>query len=222
MGIVNFGVPKSLVSFLHREFGVPIFIETGTNQAQTTVWASSLFPSVCSIEGFEPLYRKALESYGNIRNIRFIYGDSRVCLPTLCRELETAAVFWLDAHWCGDQTFGLSRECPILDELRAINQSPQDHFILIDDARLFLAPPPPPHNANHWPDLAEVCAAIAGGGPRRYVFIFQDVIVAVPMVHRDRLTAWLKHENGSEREAARMLNKSWPSRRLAQIRTLLG
>jgi hypothetical protein len=180
MGSVRFGVPRDLVLWLRDTYGVETFVETGTNRAETTVWASAEFRQVVTVEGYEPLYRKAVESYGGRGNIEFLLGDSRAHIRSITDALTTPAIFWLDAHWCGTETFGGSDECPVRGELEALNASRVPHFVLIDDARLFLAPPPPPHVADQWPDIATICRELAGGPAGRYVAVHEDVIVGVP------------------------------------------
>ena len=157
MGCVRFGIPREQVIWLKDHFHLHSFVETGTNQAETSLWASNHFDRVVTIEAHEPLYRSAVERHSHVGNIEFVLGDSRDCLKSLLPTLTVPALFWLDAHWCGSETHGRSHECPVIDELRMINESSVDHFILIDDARLFLAPPPAPHNADHWPSIREIC-----------------------------------------------------------------
>lgn len=55
--------------------------------------------------------------------------------------------------------------------------------MLIDDARLFLAPPPPPHDREQWPSFMQVMDALRARH-ERYVTVFEDVIVAVPLSAR--------------------------------------
>jgi hypothetical protein len=180
MGFVRFGAPKELVTWLKGAFGVTAFVETGTNKAETTVWAAHEFERVYTIEAFEPLYHLATERYGGIYNIQFFLGDSRTILRQLMPSLTKPAIIWLDAHWCGEDTFGKGAECPVLEELAAINEAAVDHFVLIDDASFFVLPAMPPHDPDHWPNIREICAALAAHSSNRYVIIFEDVIVAVP------------------------------------------
>ena len=77
-------------------------------------------------------------------------------------------------------TFGHDDECPVLEEIEAINSSPVSHFVLVDDARLFLAPPPIPHRPEQWPDIMTICAYMAKHSSNRYVVVHEDVIVGVP------------------------------------------
>ena len=52
-------------------------------------------------------------------------------------------------------------------------------FVLVDDARYFLAPPPPPHDVDQWPSIVEVMNAL-NYGSGRFVASFEDIIVSVP------------------------------------------
>jgi len=67
----------------------------------------------------------------------------------------------------------------VLDEIDIINQFRNDSFIFIDDARLFLSPPPQPHRADQWPDITAVLSAL-NAGESRYIVVIEDVIIAVP------------------------------------------
>lgn len=193
MGSVRFGVSRELVAWMRDAYGVSTFIETGTNRAETAAWAADNFASVVSVEGSEALYGAAQAAHGHRTNLRFVLGDSRVCLPEIVRTLREPAIFWLDAHWCGETTFGESAECPVLEELAAINESSLGHLVLVDDARLFLAPPPRFHNAAHWPDLGAISHALAGPSPQgRYLAVHEDVLIGVPWLGRDSLVDYLR------------------------------
>ena len=177
MGIVRMGPPAEVLDKI-RELGVKIFIETGTYKAQTSVWASKTFDIVYTIEASKKLYNEALKEYGNISNIRFMCGTSKECLKKIINEIETQAVFWLDAHWSGGETFGSDDRCPLLDELGLITKEDVKHYILIDDARLFMCPPPMPHNIDAWPDISQIIIHLTDTGYK--IFIHEDVIIAVP------------------------------------------
>jgi hypothetical protein len=68
----------------------------------------------------------------------------------------------------------------VLDELRAIAEGHPDDCVLIDDARLFLEPPPPPHKSDHWPTFDEIVVAIRSARPEHRVQVVHDIVVAVP------------------------------------------
>src|SRR6266436_14161 len=194
MGNVRFGAPKELVLWMRDTFKAKVFVETGTNQAQTAVWASANFERVFTVEAYEPLYQKAVETFGSCKNIQFLKGDSRAHIKSLADSLTEPAIFWLDAHWCGENTFGKSDECPVVGELELLNTSKVAHIVLIDDARLFLAPPPPPHEASYWPDIATICGLLSTPNTNRYVVVHDDVIIGIPYVARPRFMEFIRGE----------------------------
>ena len=114
--------------------------------------------------------------------MEFLLGNSASKLEEVCNQLDDAALFWLDAH-AGAGYFGETDCCPLLDELNAIIAKPQEHIIFIDDARAFLAPPPPPFDYLVWPSLDEIMGALAQ--KNLYVTIIGDTIIATPRTLRE-------------------------------------
>ncbi|MDJ0745519.1 MAG: class I SAM-dependent methyltransferase [Xenococcaceae cyanobacterium MO_167.B27] len=179
MGIVRMGPPTEIITKL-KEYGkVANFIETGTYYGNTAYWASQIFERVVTIEYSPIMYQEATQKYGHLKNIEFLCGDSREMLKEVVSKLSQPSIFWLDAHWSGGNTYGENDECPIIYEIEIINSSPYDHYILIDDARLFLSPPPSPHLVEQWPDITTVINTL-NLVPNRYTVIFEDVIICVP------------------------------------------
>lgn len=153
------------------------FVESGTFMGTTTRWAARHFKAVFTIERYEPLFRTHSPALAALPQVTPLLGDSRDYITTIANGLhEFPALYWLDAHWSGHGTAGENDECPLLDELAALANRPDD-VILIDDARLFLCAPPLPHHAGAWPTIGRVLQAL---GPGRHVQIIEDVIVAVP------------------------------------------
>jgi hypothetical protein len=187
------GVPTELVLAIRRQFDADCFVETGTYQGATALWAGNVFSSVVTIEASEQLHALAVAQFGRLKNIRFLRGSSPDVLRQIVPTLPSPAIYWLDAHWSGGVTAGEEYECPLLEEIRAIDSHGDDAFILIDDARLFLAPPPLPHKAEQWPDLAGVLGALREKHPSRYVVVFEDVIIAVPARAREFLIRYCRH-----------------------------
>lgn len=180
MGIVNFSIPKSLVLKFHHFKPFENFIETGTYLGGTTFWAAKHFPKVYTIEIDEQLSKAAASQSDCPENIEFLVGDSKTVLPSLLQgSVAGSCLFWLDGHWCSGGG-GKEQECPLLDELEAI-QSKQDSLILIDDARCFLGPLPPPHEASHWPRIDEIFRKITELFPTHKFTILDDVIVILPL-----------------------------------------
>lgn len=180
MGIVRMGPPTKIVSKLREAYGIKKFIETGTYRGDTARWASQVFEHVVTIEYSESIYQQVEEKYGHIKNIEFLQGDTRNRLREIVSKLESTGLFWLDAHWSGGETYGEKDQCPIIEELEIINGSKYDHFIFIDDARLFLSPPQSPHLIKQWPDISTVIGALNSVKRGRYIVIIEDVILVVP------------------------------------------
>lgn len=179
MGLVRMGPPDELIVKLTQEFEIPNFVETGTYQGGTAIWASKHFNNVLTIEYSQKLYEEAIKRFNHIHNIEFLFGDSRTELSQLINRLKCPSIFWLDAHWSGGLTYGDNDQCPLVEEVNIINSSEFDNFILIDDARLFTSPPQPPHKIEQWPDITTVIDALHSKD-NRYIVIIEDVIIAVP------------------------------------------
>jgi hypothetical protein len=180
MGLIRPGPPTTIISKLRKAYGVRTFVETGTFSGDTACWASQEFDQVITIECSGSLYQKAVQKYGGRANVQFLLGDSREKLIEIVPRLEAPSIFWLDAHWSGGETCGGADECPLIQEIHAINNSRHDHFLFIDDARMFESPPPRPHKMERWPSLDAVMKALDTEDHRYYVVVSEDVIIAVP------------------------------------------
>jgi hypothetical protein len=118
--------------------GAKVFIETGTYRGDTTEAMRPFFPRIFTIEAKDTLFADARLRFAPYPSVRVLYGDSAVVLPQVLRELNEPAVFWLDAHWCGETTFGEYLSAAVMPELEAVFAHPiKSHIILIDDARYF-------------------------------------------------------------------------------------
>ncbi|MEA4907385.1 MAG: hypothetical protein VB089_07190 [Anaerolineaceae bacterium] len=192
MGEVYTGVPKDFVRILRHHFHIDYFVETGTYHGDTAYWASQLFSQVYTVEAAEALHRAARDKYPGVPNLHFLLGESGAALKELLPGLPGPALFWLDAHWSRGVTYGEGQECPVLAEVEAINASGVEHFILIDDANLFLKPPPEPHDPQQWPDLVTLLGPLAAGG--RFVAVLDDVLLAVPQAARAEVIHILRRQ----------------------------
>lgn len=180
MGIIRMGPPAELMLKLKRLYELDYFIETGTYKGDTAAWATIHFDKIVSIELSRQLYDETSEKYQALHNVSFIFGDSRSELREIVQKMTRPAIFWLDSHWSEGQTYGETDECPLIDEIGAINSSSDCNFLFIDDARLFMSPPPKPHRIEQWPSIVDVMYALNSGQHKYYVVIFEDVIIAVP------------------------------------------
>jgi hypothetical protein len=173
-------VPRGLAHELKKTLALERAIETGTYRGEGTRRLAELFPRVVTIELSPQYHRAAIAALRHLSNVEFRLGRSADCLEALAHE-RLPTLYWLDAHWSAEDTAGENDECPLLEELHAIGAGdPRDCF-LIDDARLFLASPPPPHNPADWPTLAEIFDTIRSFYPDHHVTVLADMVIAVPV-----------------------------------------
>jgi hypothetical protein len=185
MGTLPSKTLAQVVERLAARFALDSFIETGTWRGDTTRWAAARFARVESIEILPETHSATGAALRDLGNVTLHLGDSRSCLPPILAATQRPAVFWLDAHKGGGY-FGAGDDCPLIDELAAINCWGLPALVLIDDARGFLSPPPPPFDWRLWPDLQTVLRH-ACTDPTRFAVVFDDVILCVPPDWRDAL-----------------------------------
>lgn len=176
MGIVNFGVPIEDVKYLQQKMKLTVAVEGGTYLGETAKSLSAIFEQVYTIENSDQMFVQAKTNIAGIKNISLLKGDTRDHLPEILMS-EDNILFWLDAHWSGGVTYGEQDECPLIDELITIFQSGKVCAILVDDARLFMAPPPIPHNEKSWPSVVDISAVIPADWD---LVIYNDVIYIIP------------------------------------------
>ncbi len=183
------GPDKRLVEFIKNKYGIQNFIETGTYYGGTTEWASTLFKDVHSIELSEYWYNHTRNRLIDRKNIKLYFGDTREFLPKILSVVDSA-ILWLDAHWCADNSSGEDDQCPLMQELEIINEHTKNFFILIDDARLFLAPPPEPNHIKFYPDLLSLIDILRL--KNRHVYVYNDIIIAIPIIAKDEFDLFLQ------------------------------
>lgn len=201
MGRVTWGIPDRLLHVVVSAGGLTAAVETGTHRGTSTRLLARRFPQVVTIEADATLAHEAAIGLADLGGVRVVHGDSRDVLPGLVADLTRPALFWLDGHFCGSGTYGRDRQCPVLAEIATIIASPVPHVVLIDDARLFLAPPPRPLDPLQWPSIADICRAIDGGIVPRHVAVHDDVVMAMPEPVYAGVGPWLV-DAADEREAA--------------------
>ena len=177
-------LPHRLVRELRDRLGLTRAIETGTYKGESARALAWIFNEVITIELEPELHRRAVDRLAEITAVTAVLGSSRDQLAPLV-DRSRPTFYWLDGHWSGGVTAGENDECPVLDEVRAVGEGHPDDCILIDDARLFLEPPPPPHKSEHWPTFDEIAAAIHSTRPEHRVEVVHDIVVAVPPAAAD-------------------------------------
>ena len=170
------GLPEELVLRLASVHGLRRAVETGTWQGDGAVVLARHFEKVETIELSRRLALRAKIRFALRPSITVHQGDS----AKLLFPASEPTLYWLDGHWSGGATAGQDRECPLLDELRATSPGHPRDCYLIDDARLFLEPPPPPHDAAHWPTLKEIRDLLGVLRPNHEAMVVDDVIVVEP------------------------------------------
>jgi len=202
MGIVRMGPPEELVLLLKQDLNVSTFVETGTFKGGTASWAAKHFERVVTIENSKTYFEESINRYKHLKNIEFLFGDSRTVLTNILTKIHDPAIFWLDAHWCSMDSYGSNDQSPVIDEVNIIRSTGIKHCIFIDDARLFLSPPPLPNKIQQWPTIDQICSNIKSKNEADYIVVFEDVIIDVPERARFLVSeycqaastkAWIEH-----------------------------
>jgi hypothetical protein len=188
MGVVPLQLAKDLRDGLGLERGV----ETGTYLGHSARLLASVFPKVLTIEVDRELFAAADRSLADNPAIEVLEGDSRAILPRVV-DASIPTLYWLDGHWSGGPTGGSEDECPVIAEVSAISAGHPNDCLLIDDARMFLAPPPAPHRPEQWPTFRQVGDAIAETRPGHLVVVAHDIIIAAPKSCMDFVVAFAHH-----------------------------
>jgi hypothetical protein len=183
-------IPIPLMRELRDRYGLKQFVETGTYRGDTAAVALAFFDLVWTCELSADLHGTLLSRLPTAIPNKHLYAV-RMHSPDMLRQVFSnpclmPALVWLDAHWMGGPKLG--PECPLLDELRAIGGTQGRHVILIDDARLFLSSPPPPHDPREWPTFDQIVALCRELGPTDQVEVVGDVIVVRPELELENQT----------------------------------
>lgn len=176
MGKVWEGIPQNIALGLIVDYGLRIFVETGTFEGRTAAWAADNFDLVITIEKNQRWQQYAMEKYDAFDNIRFLVGDSREELPRVLSRLSDRALIWLDAHWTRN-VLGQEMDCPIRQELKALAHCNHKHIVMIDDAHFWQGEIPEGGNAYDWVQLDEMQELLPG-----YTWeVKDDVVICRPL-----------------------------------------
>lgn len=197
MGAINFSIDSSLIELLVRELPLQVFVETGTFKGDSLRTALRFFKECHSVELSPEYYAAAVKSFEGCDKAHLHMGESPAWLR---KEKERFAasptLFWLDAHWCAaEQTAGENAQSPLLAELDAIGSLHPQSVVLIDDARLYLAPPPAPHRASDWPDFHSIVQSLLRLSSNHRLMVLNDVLVFYPAGLQSKL-AHFAYEDG--------------------------
>jgi hypothetical protein len=155
-----------------KKYGSSILIETGTYLGDMVEAQKKYFEQVVSIELGPSLYEKARKRFKKDKHVKIFQGDSGKILPSIMKDVDRPAIFWLDGHYSKGITAKGEKECPIFEELRAIfNGSNLHHVLLIDDARCFTG-------SGDYPTIEEVSDFILQRNNKYSISIKHDIIQA--------------------------------------------
>jgi hypothetical protein len=194
MGNIHFGVPHELALRLRDAFNIKAFVETGTYKAGTATWAAAHFDKVYTIEGYPAYYEANVKAHsGKIPNIQFIFGDSRNELPKVLAKLKKPALIWLDAHWLGnsEESSGTDGECPIREEIAALQACKVQHIILIDDLHVFNGDLPRMAVRALWPDFRDLKKLLAR--PGYFTETTDDIIISAPIEAKPLIDEYMRN-----------------------------
>jgi glycosyltransferase involved in cell wall biosynthesis len=180
VGAIHFSLDPRLARLLQETLRFEVFVETGTGHGDTVAAVRPLFAEIHTIEQDESLHAAATRRFLGDAAVHVHRGDSGRVLPRIVPHLESRAVlYWLDAHATGEAPVD-GPECPLVEELTAISRLGERSVIVIDDARLFLAPPTPPRQPAAWPSLATVLTHLGRLSSAHEPIVLDDTFVFVP------------------------------------------
>ncbi len=197
MGAIHFSIDEHLVQFLSGILPLDTFVETGTYEGDSIDRVKPYFKRLYSIELSDFFAKKAASRFQGDSQVSILQGDAGVILPKLMSKLkEKSVLFFLDSHWCdADSTAGITSQCSLTAELRAIGHLNEKSVIAIDDARLFLSPPGVPHDYSQWPDLDEIFQLMVELSKAHALLVLNDTILFFPAVLKPEVKQYA-HEHG--------------------------
>jgi hypothetical protein len=192
MGAITFSIDLEFVECLRDSLALEVFVETGTFEGEAVERVRPLFSEIHTIELSLAYFERAKAQFGSAEGVSVYHGDSREVLRSLRERLERRPVlYWLDAHWCAESAAsGGSTPCPLLGELEAVGTLNLESVVLIDDARLFIATPPAPHDVADWPRFDQVLQRLTQMSTGHELMVINDVIAFFPSSLAARLSSY--------------------------------
>ena len=215
MGAIYFSIDPGLVAALKACLPLQSFVETGTFNGDSIANARPLFEKLYSVEIAEAYFQRACERFKGDAAIELFHGASPDVLRSLRPQLaQKSVLYWLDAHWCvaEEETGGQKSQCPLIQELEAIEKLNDQSVIIIDDARLFLTTPPAPHEANDWPNFDDILGKLRTLSPTHRVSVLNDTILFLPPVATEVILDYARHH------AYDLLHELHKARQLAEVK----
>ena len=150
------------------------FVETGAFFGDMIDLLRDQFDALITIELDSKLAAKAKQRFKDSSKVRVVEGDSGQELSKILATLNEPALFWLDGHYSGGVTAKGNVDTPIVAELTHLfSTKPNNHVILIDDARLF-------GTAAGYPSLEQIGNLLKTHRPSWKMSIGMDIIRLEP------------------------------------------
>jgi hypothetical protein len=138
-----------------QRFGIKVFFETGTYHGEMVEAVRRWFDQIYSVEVGSELFEMVRLKFASYNHIKLLHGDSAGVILEVLSILKSPALFWLDAHYSGDDTSRANFDTPIVQELKPIlSHAVSNHVVLIDDARMF-------NGLGDYPSLRELKELVA-------------------------------------------------------------
>lgn len=166
-------VKQMAIEEYQKKFDLKLLVETGTYLGDMVEAQRNHFEKIYSVELSKKLFQRATKRFKVYSHINILNGDSGVVLNKLIQEIDKPALFWLDGHYSEGITAKGAKECPVLEELEAIQKSNFYHIILIDDARLF-------NGTRDYPTLDEIKQIFEKNNRVYSLTVKDDIIRLIP------------------------------------------
>jgi len=211
MGAVTFSLDRKLVEFVKVVLPLDNLVETGTFKGDSLELFKNDFRSLYSVELSLEYFETAKKRFAGDLNINLKHGNSAKLLKELSLKLkDCSALYFLDAHWCvASNTAGEASQCPLLEEIRALNSLNSDSLVVIDDARLFLAAPLAPHEISQWPTFDEVIKELHALSNVHEIAVVNDVIIYFPKRVRGEIQKYSQKYGLDWLRAASSISNDW-------------
>jgi len=176
---------QELLSTLKTAFKLGAFVETGTYVGESTEIAKNVFSEVHTIELSVDLFVHACQRFQHSQDIFLHHGDSPLVLKEILPNISERILFYLDAHYSGEETALSAVNTPILKELKVIRETKKDQsVILINDMRLFQNSLYPENIRNTclegYPDLRIIVEALLAINSTYQICFLGDALLAYP------------------------------------------
>jgi hypothetical protein len=182
VGDVFWGLHSPIAAGLIRGQGIRQAFETGTHFGFGALQLAALVENVWSVEVDPELHRFCTATYGSVKSIEFLEGDSAEHLAEFAKTCVRPTLFVLDAHWfpmSPRSSYRPTDLCPVLAELNALHglhpETLRASAVIVDDAQMFLGSLKRPFVRAALPSITEVLEAV--GALFDHVSVTDDIII---------------------------------------------